>query len=421
MSDRVPEKPTFREAFAFWLKLGFISFGGPTGQIAIMHEEVVERRKWIVEHRFLHALNFCMLLPGPEAQQLATYIGWLLHGTKGGLAAGILFVLPSVFILWGLSYIYMAQGHVPWIAALFDGLKPAVLALVAAAVLRIGRKTLTHPILWLIAAGSLAAIAGLHSPFPLILCVAALVGLLARKQLPTPKGHGDGLHELDPLPARPWQRAAIILGVGLTLWWLPTLAMHLAGHDTLRDMGLFFSKAAMVTFGGAYAVLPYVGQQAVSHYGWLSAEQMMAGLGLAESTPGPMIMVLQYVGFVGAWQHPGDLPTLLAATLGAALTTWVTFAPCFLFIFLGAPYVERMRSIKAIHAAMTAITAAVVGVIANLGIWFAVHALQAESGAFRWDAALLTMVFFVGLWRFRWNTVAVVVSAAAIGVLLHAV
>jgi chromate transporter len=423
MENQPTVRPTFAEAFRFWLKLGFISFGGPTGQIAIMHTELVDRKKWIDEARFLHALNFCMLLPGPEAQQLATYIGWLLHGTRGGLVAGILFVLPSAFILWALSYIYMTHGTVPWIGAVFAGLQPAVMALVAFAVLRIGKKALKKPLLWAVAALAFAAIFFLHAPFPLIIAAAALVGFIARKHIPATAKHGDAkdlaTHEAAPVGAGHALRIVRILGIGLVLWWTPVFLAALAHHDTLRDMGLFFSKAAMVTFGGAYAVLPYVAQQAVENFAWLSPEQMMTGLGLAESTPGPLIMVLQYVGFVGAWQHPGTLAPLAAATLGAAITTWVTFVPCFIYIFLGAPYVERLRNVPALHAALTAITAAVVGVVLNLAVWFGWHVIKPDTGGTNWFALALAAVFFTGLWRWKWNTMLVVTAGAALGLARH--
>lgn len=423
MEQPVTVRPSFAEAFRFWLKLGFISFGGPTGQIAIMHAELVDRKKWIDEARFLHALNFCMLLPGPEAQQLATYIGWLLHGTRGGLVAGILFVLPSAFILWALSYMYMTCGSVPWIAALFAGLQPAVMALVAHAVLRIGKKALKKPLAWAIAALAFAAIFFLHAPFPLIIALAALIGFAAKKHLPATAKHGDATeliaHEAAPTGAGHALRVIRILGMGLVLWWTPVLAAALAHHRTLRDMGVFFSKAAMVTFGGAYAVLPYVAQQAVEHYSWLGPEQMMTGLGLAESTPGPLIMVLQYVGFVGAWQHPGALAPVIAATLGAAITTWVTFVPCFIYIFLGAPYIERLRNVASLHSALTAITAAVVGVVLNLALWFGWHVVRPDAGGTNWIALIAAAVFFIGLSRFKWNTIAVVMAGAALGLARH--
>jgi len=426
-----PRKPTFAEAFRFWLKLGFISFGGPTGQIAIMHTELVEKKRWISENRFLHALNFCMLLPGPEAQQLAIYIGWLLHRTWGGIAAGALFVLPSAFILWLLSYIYVAYGQVPWIAAIFYGLQPAVMAIVASAVLRIGSKALKNEIMWGVAALAFVAIFFFKVSFVIIILGAGVIGLVGGKWNPSKfalaKGHGKNgsssiLSDNDETPAhaRPsWKRAWRIVAVCLILWWLPILAVGIwQGWDgILFKEGLFFSKAAVVTFGGAYAVLPYVAQQAVSAYGWLSAPQMMAGLGLAETTPGPLIMVLQFVGFVGGWQHPGALSPLVAATLGAAITTWATFLPCFLFIFLGAPHIEQLRNAKALNAALSTITAAVVGVVLNLAVWFGIHALVPANQKFDWFALLTAILFFVGIQRFKWGIIPVIVSASVLGIL----
>jgi chromate transporter len=435
LASRVPDArphPTFAEAFRFWLKLGFISFGGPTGQIAIMHEELVERRRWISEARFLHALNYCMLLPGPEATQLATYIGWLLHRTRGGLAAGALFVLPSALLLWLLSFIYMTWGAVPWVAAVFYGLKPAVLALIAAAMLRIGGKTLKNSTLWTIAALAFAAIFILHVPFPVIVLGAALVGfagekiwrdkfVLASAHRPkeTPGSVLDD-HTTAPAHARPsLARAVKVLVVSLVLWFTPlaALAWWLGTDHALFREGVFFSKAALVTFGGAYAVLPYVAQQAVENYQWLTAAQMLDGLGLAETTPGPLIMVLQFVGFVGAWQHPGELPRLLSATLGAAITTWVTFVPCFLWIFLGAPHIETMRGNAKLTAALTAVTAAVVGVILNLAVTFGEQVLFPGLQRVEWFACAVALIAFAGLWRWKWNVIAVVFGAGAAGLI----
>src|SRR5690349_13634583 len=323
--------PTFAEAFRFWVKLGFISFGGPTGQIAIMQTELVEKRKWISQSRFLHALNYCMLLPGPEAQQLATYIGWLLHKTLGGIVAGAFFVIPSIFILWILSFVYAAYGNLTWVAAIFYGLKPAVMAIVAVAVIRIGRKALKNVVMWGIAALAFIAIFFFKWPFPVIILIAGLIGLLGgylwKDQFYVIKGHKDSSDNsvLDdetesPPHTRPsWSRAFKVTVIWLLLWIAPILTIGLwkGWNHTLFQEGLFFSKAAVVTFGGAYAVLPYVAQQALFHYGWLKPGQMMDGLGLAETTPGPLIMVLQFVGFMGAWQHPEGLPPLLAATIGA--------------------------------------------------------------------------------------------------------
>jgi chromate transporter len=426
-------KPSFAEAFRFWLKLGFISFGGPTGQLAIMHAELVEKKRWISERRFLHALNFCMLLPGPEAQQVAIYIGWLLHRTRGGIAAGALFVLPSAIILWVLSFVYMRFGEVPWIAAIFQGLQPAVMAIVAAAVLRIGGKALKNGLLWGIAILAFLAIFFLKVPFVLIIVSAGLVGWAGGRICPAKftlaKGHGTSvdsasvLDDEDAVHVRPTRgRALRILGVCVALWWLPILAAGLwqGWNGVLFQEGVFFSKAALVTFGGAYAVLPFVAQQAVSGYGWLAPAQMMAGLALAETTPGPLIMVLQFVGFVGAWQHPGGMDPLLAATLGAAITTWATFLPCFLFIFLGAPHIERLREAKALCAALSAITAAVVGVILNLAVWFGLHVVFPSPERFDGLALIAAIVFFVGIQRFKWNIIAVILCASALGILARA-
>lgn len=423
--------PSFGESFRFWLKLGFISFGGPAGQIAVMQNELVDRKKWIGQSRFLHALNFCMLLPGPEAAQLAIYIGWLLHKTWGGIVAGALFVIPSMFVLWALSYVYAAYGSIPWIAAIFYGLKPAVMAIVAVAVIRIGRKALKGPIMWCIAAAAFTGIFFLGIPFPAIILGAALVGFLANRAAPitlAAAGPGDGSEtrsvlsddEESPGHARPsWARAARISLVCLVLWWTPVFLAGLwQGWDhTLFKEGLFFSKAAVVTFGGAYAVLPYVAQQAVDKFGWLQTGQMMDGLGLAETTPGPLIMVLQFVGFMGGWNNPGLLSPLLAATLGALLTTWVTFVPCFLLVFLGAPHIEQLRGNRRLTAALSAVTAAVVGVILNLAVWFGLHALFPAGRALDWFALALSAIAFLGLLKWKWNVVAVVLGGGIAGLL----
>ena len=431
MPDARPH-PTFAEAFRFWLKLGCISFGGPTGQIAIMHEELVVRRRWISDARFMHALNYCMLLPGPEATQLATYIGWLLHRTRGGIVAGVLFVLPSAVILWLLSLVYVTWGTVPWVAAIFYGLKPAVLGLIAAAVVRIGGKALKNSVLWTLAALAFAAIYFLHVPFPAIVFGAALIGLVGEKMwrgkfamAPAHAVSSSDASVLDdtsePLAhARPsLARGIRVTLVSLVLWFTPVLALGLwlgVDHTLFRE-GIFFSKAAMVTFGGAYAVLPYVAQQAVENHQWLTAPQMLDGLGLAETTPGPLIMVLQFVGFVGAWQHPGELPRLWSATLGAFITTWTTFVPCFLWIFLGAPHIETLRGNLKLTAALSAVTAAVVGVILNLAVTFGTHVLFPPQAGADWFAAVLALVAFVGLWRWKWNVIAVVLGAGGAGLL----
>jgi chromate transporter len=420
--------PSFREAFLFWLKLGFISFGGPSGQIAMMHTELVDKKKWISNERFLHALNFCMLLPGPEAQQLAIYIGWLLHKTRGGVVAGALFVVPSIFILWTLSYVYVAFGHLAWIAAIFYGLKPAVLAIVAAAVIRIGHRALGSAVMWVIAAAAFIAIFFFHAPFPLIVITAAALGFLGERFsarfIPaievTNTESISGREDKLSTPARPTLgRGLRIGGIFISLWWLPIALAGIflgTGHTIFRE-GIFFSKAALVTFGGAYAVLPYVSQQAVENYHWLSPGQMLDGLGLAETTPGPLIMVLQFVGFLGAWNQPGDLPPLVAATLGALITTWTTFVPCFLWILLGAPYVERLRGIKSLSSALATVTAAVVGVILNLALWFGLHVIFPRNGNVDWFAFVVCAVAFIGMLRWKWNIVPVVLGSGLLGLI----
>jgi chromate transporter len=424
-------RPTFREALGFWLKLGFISFGGPAGQIAIMHEELVERRRWIGENRFLHALNFCMLLPGPEATQLATYCGWLLHRTWGGIAAGVLFVLPSALLLWLLSYVYVAYGQVPWLAAAFYGLKPAVTAVVAAAVLRIGKKALKNEVLWALAAAAFIALFFLQVPFPAIVGGALVLGFLGAKQWPAkfaatphgPSGAAKGTSVIDDSHvAAPHTRPSIgrslrVIAVLLAIWWTPVIAVGLwqGWNGTLAQEGIFFSKAAMVTFGGAYAVLPYVGQQAVETHAWLTAPQMLDGLGLAETTPGPLIMVVQFVGFLGGWNHPGGLSPLTAATLGAAITTWTTFVPCFLWIFLAAPYLEQMRANPALGGALTAVTAAIVGVVLNLAVWFGWQVFQPRAGVIDWFAIALALAAFMGLQKFKNGMIPILFACALAG------
>jgi chromate transporter len=424
--QRPQTAPSFAEAFRFWLKLGFISFGGPSGQIAMMHAELVEKKRWIDNSRFLHALNFCMLLPGPEAQQLAIYIGWLWHKTRGGIVAGALFVIPSIFILWALSYVYVAYGHVPSIAAIFYGLKPAVLAIVAAAVIRIGRKALKNFVMWTIAAAAFVAIYFFHVPFPVIVVAAAVIGLLGGKTLPQ-YFRSENARSVDVAPTgkaadlvKPSVRRTLKVSlIWIVVWATPlTLAGIFLGtdHSIFRE-GIFFSKAAVVTFGGAYAVLPYVSQQAVEHYHWLTAPQMLDGLGLAETTPGPLIMVLQFVGFLGAWNQPGHLPPLLAATLGALITTWTTFVPCFLWIFLGAPYIEKLRGNESLTSALSTVTAAVVGVILNLAVWFGLHVIFPRSGNVDWFAVVVCAVAFVGMLRWKWNIVPVVLGSGLLGLI----
>lgn len=399
-----------------------------------MQTELVERRRWISQARFLHALNFCMLLPGPEAQQLAIYCGWLLHKTWGGIVAGALFVIPSMFVLWGLSFVYAAYGNVPWIAAIFYGLKPAVLAIVAFAVIRIGRKALRNPVMWSIAAASFAGIFLLKVPFPVIVLSAGIIGFVGGKLSPAVFSGGEGrstikgereLSVLDddgetPEHAKPSLNTAIrVCLIWGLLWWSPILALGFwRGWDhTLFQEGLFFAKAAMVTFGGAYAVLPYVAQQAVEHYHWLAPGQMMDGLGLAETTPGPLIMVLQFVGFMGGWSRPMGLSPLLAATLGAFITTWATFVPCFLWIFLGGPHIEQLRGNRSITSTLSTVTAAVVGVILNLAVWFGLHVLFPQGKMIDWFALTLGLVAFFGMFKLKWNVVPVVLGSGAAGLI----
>jgi chromate transporter len=404
----------------YWFKLGFISFGGPAGQIAMMHKEVVENKKWMPEGHFLHALNFCMLLPGPEAQQLATYIGWQLHGTRGALAAGILFVLPSVFILWGLSWTYAALGSIPSVAALFFGLKPAVAAIVAEAVIRIGKKSLKNKALVVLAALSFIAIYFLNTPFPLIVLSAGIIGYVLNSRLTgaTPPASNNA-DDTKAVVSNGWLRALKITVFGLLLWFLPVIVLGLlrGWDDILVDIGILFSKAAIVTFGGAYAVLGYISQQAVSFYGWLLPEQMMDGLGLAETTPGPLIMVNQFVAYVAAYTHAPGLTPALAGAIAGLLATWVTFTPSMLWIFIGAPYIESLRRNTKLASALAAITAAVVGVVLNLAVNFTRHTLIPDTGGFEWYALVAAVVAFVGLTRFKWNMIPVIIASALAGLI----
>ena len=418
--------PSFGEALRFWLKLGFVSFGGPSGQIAMMHTELVEKKRWIDNARFLHALNFCMLLPGPEAQQLAIYIGWLLHKTRGGIVAGAFFVIPSIFILWALSYVYVAFGNIPWIAAIFYGLKPAVLAIVAAAVIRIGGKALKNAVMWSLALAAFVAIYFFRVPFPLIIISAGILGLVGSRILPQ-YFRGEVAQPLDVdlasktgRRAKPmWLHALKISTTWIVIWALPLAlaGIFLGTQHTIFREGIFFSKAAVVTFGGAYAVLPYVSQQAVEHYHWLTAPQMLDGLGLAETTPGPLIMVLQFVGFLGAWNHPGNLPPLVSATLGALVTTWTTFVPCFLWVFLGAPYIEKLRDVKLLTAALSTVTAAVVGVILNLAVWFGLHVIFPGNEKVDWFALGLCAIAFVAMLRYKIDIIPVVLASGLLGLI----
>ena len=401
--------PSFREAVRFWLKLGCIGFGGPAGQVAIMHRELVERRRWIAEADFSKALDFCMLLPGPEAQQLATWLGWRLHGTKGGVAAGSLFVLPAAFLLLGLSWLYMAGGHLPWLADVFRGLAAAVVALVFEAVPRLGRRALKNSLHWVLAATAFLAIQFFNTPFVAILAVAAFAGWMSKCS------HSPA--SIEKPSAQAWRRTLVTAGICLVLWWTPILgvASWLGWESTPARMGLFFSQAAVVTFGGAYAVLPYVAQQAVETQGWLTSAQMMSGLALAETTPGPLIMVLQFVGFVGGWQNPGSLTPAAAAVLCAALTTWVTFMPSFLFILTGGPHVEKFSAQPWLSGALSGITAAVLGVVLNLAVDFTRHALWPSGGGIDWFVGVLAVVAFVALQRFPSGLLPVIVFCGLAG------
>jgi chromate transporter len=431
------------ESLRYWARLGFINFGGPAGQIAIMHDELVDRKQWISNNRFLHALNYCMLLPGPEAQQLAIYIGWLLNGALGGVAAGILFVLPAFFLILGLSWTYAVHGDIGWIAAIFYGLQAAVIALVASAVVRVGFRALGNPLLAVIAAAAFVAIFLLDVAFPLIVIGAALIGLVGsrfsphwfsrREQGGSSPGHsilGDEVER--PSGDASWPRTARVLAIGLAIWWGPLLAIVLArgADDTLGREAIFFSQAAMVTFGGAYAVLAYINQAAVQDFGWLEPGQMVTGLGLAESTPGPLIMVTEFVGFLAAYRFPGGLDPVLAGTLGASITVWATFAPCFLWIFLGAPYIERLYGNRALDGALSAVTAAVVGVILNLALTFGIAALfdsvrqgtvagmtfpLPEVDSLDGFALVLAVAGFIALWRFRANVLWIIGGSALAG------
>jgi chromate transporter len=374
----------FPEALRVWLKVGCLGFGGPAGQIALMHRILVDEKKWIDEPRYLHALNFCMLLPGPEAQKLATYVGWLLHGVRGGLAAGILFVLPGAFVMLAVSLLYVLGRGVPVIEGALYGIKAAVLVIVVEALIRIGRRGLKTHLLIGVAAGAFIGIFFLDLPFPLIVALAAVIGFYFAPSKAVPAA--------DRQPGR-WRQAATATMVGLALWWAPVaLAVMLLGTGhVFADIGIFFSKLAVVSFGGAYALMAYMAQQAVENYGWMSAPEMVDGLGLAETLPGPLIKVTQFVGFLAAWRSPEPFSPVMSAILGSALTTWVTFVPPMLMIFAGAPFVEQLRSSQRLSGALNAVTAAVVGVILNLTVWFVLHVLFAEvtemrAGPVRWYA-----------------------------------
>ncbi|MET3180188.1 UNVERIFIED_ORG: chromate transporter [Variovorax guangxiensis] len=433
-----PVPVSFWQAFGYWLKLGFISFGGPAGQIALMHQELVERRRWISEKRFLHALNYCMLLPGPEAQQLATYIGWLMHRTWGGIAAGVLFVLPSLFILIALSWVYMAYGQVPAVAGLLYGVKPAVTAIVLFAAWRIGSRVLKNAWLWAIAAAAFVAIFALQVPFPLIVLAAAAIGYFGSRVAPqrfAPGGGGHGaagaaaigpalIDDDTPTPAHArfgWGRFWRVLGVFLALWLgaMGALVALYGWHGTLTQMGWFFTKAALMTFGGAYAVLPYVFQGAVDHYGWLGATQMIDGLALGETTPGPLIMVVSFVGFVGGWNQAlfGAHSLFVAGAVAATVVSFFTFLPSFLFILLGGPFIESTHGNLKLTAPLTAITAAVVGVIVNLAVFFAWHVLwpKGAGGGFDAASAAIGLIAAVALFRFKAGVIPVVLGSALLG------
>jgi chromate transporter len=437
--EQAPGPVSFWQAFAFWLKLGWVSFGGPAGQIAIMHTELVERRRWISEKRFLHALNYCMLLPGPEAQQLATYMGWLMHRTWGGVVAGALFVLPSLFILVALSWVYMAWGDLAWVAGMFGAIKPAVTAIVLQAAHRMGSRVLKNKALWGIAAASFLAIFALQLPFPLIVLGAALLGYAGSRLAPalfsSAGGHGGAAmhygpaliddHTPPPEHARfRWGRMVTVVLLGALLWALPmgALIWGLGWDHTYTQMCWFFTKAALLTFGGAYAVLPYVYQGAVSHYGWLTPAQMIDGLALGESTPGPLIMVVAFVAFVGGYAHAvlGPEHVLLAGAIAAGLVTWFTFLPSFIFILAGAPLVESTHKAVAFTAPLTGITAAVVGVMLALALFFAYHVLWPQGFAGRFDtvAAGIALAAAIALIRYQRKVIHVIAASAGVGVLL---
>ncbi|WP_415926424.1 chromate efflux transporter [Neorhizobium phenanthreniclasticum] len=436
------------EAFKVWLRVAALSFGGPAGQIAVMHRIVVDEKKWVGEGRFLHALNYCMLLPGPEAQQLAVYLGWLLHRTAGGLVAGILFILPGFMSILALSYIYVLYGDVTAVAGLFFGLKAAVLAIVLQAVIRIGSRALKGPAMVVIAAAAFIAIFAFRIPFPLIILVAGFVGYVGARAgsllfaasadhksaggkilLDADSALGEGM----PAHARPNLQWSLRVSVVLLLLWLAPVALlyvTLGPDNVFTQIGVFFSKMAVVTFGGAYAVLAYVAQEAVQNYQWLRPGEMLDGLGMAETTPGPLIMVLQFVGFMGAYRDAGGLGPLQAATIGAVLATWVTFVPCFLWIFLGAPFIERLRGNAAISGGMAAITAAVVGVILNLAIWFGLHVLFSEVNVVRagplwierpvlssidWASLTLTLLAVFAIFRLKMSVMTVLLGSAVLG------
>jgi chromate transporter len=431
-------RPSFGEAFKVWLKIGCINFGGPAGQIAMMHRILVDEKKWVDEPRFLHALNFCMLLPGPEAQQLATYVGWLLHGVRGGLAAGILFVIPGALVMLGLSFLYALGRGVPLIDGALFGIKAAVVVIVVEALIRIGRRSLKTPLLMTLAGLAFLGIFFFALPFPLIVAAAALIGFLVARKNPALLGLSNEAPELSKPAANRWRQAAIASAAGLALWWAPVLLtlLLLGPTHVLVSIGVFFSKLAVVTFGGAYAVLAYMAQEVVQSYGWLTAPEMVDGLGLAETTPGPLILVTQFVGFLAAFRNAPPFSPITAGLLGAAMTTWVTFVPSLLWIFAGAPFIEELRGNRRLAGALAAITAAVVGVILNLSVWFALHVLfgQVEErhlGVLRWFAfdplaldlktASLAVIAAVMAFRMHRSLIEVIAVMAVLGVAVRLV
>ena len=448
MTSNNPETSTnvsFREAFRFWLQLGLVSFGGPAGQIAIMHRELVEKRRWISEKRFLHALNFCMLLPGPEAQQLATYLGWLMHRTGGGVVAGTLFVLPSLVLLVVLSWVYMAFGQQPIVAGIFYGIKPAVAAIVLHALHRIASKSLGNPLLapvpWTLAAMSFIAVWALNVPFPWVVLTALLLGVVLSRVAPGALGKSSGhtskagvahvaslIDDDTPTPAHArfkLSRLVLVLLAGAVLWLLPMalLLVNYGWHGTVTQIGWFFTKAALLTFGGAYAVLPYVNQAAVEHYQWLTTAQMMDGLALGETTPGPLIIIVAFVGFVASWGKAvmGPEALFLGAALGACVATWFTFLPSFIFILAGGPWIESTRGNLKLTAPLAAVTAAVVGVIANLALFFIVAVARplGAGGSMDWVAISLVAVAGFVLWRLKWGVIQVITVLAGLGLALR--
>lgn len=455
MSTQIEKSPSgvsFRDAFWVWVRVAIYSFGGPAGQMAVMYKILVEEKRWISEDRFLHALNFTMLLPGPEAQQLATYMGWLMHSTRGGLVAGILFILPGFVSILGLSILYAGFQDVNFVQALFFGLKPAVMAVVIEAVFRIGRRALKGKIMVVIAVIAFIAIFFFNVPFPIIVLLAGVIGLIGGKYwlktfdvirpsniatITQDESVSFAISDQTFAHIQPsGKRAVRVLVISLLLWFTPILVLLFVygGEDIFVNIGLFFSKTAVVTFGGAYSVLAYIAQQAVDVYGWLQPGQMLDGLGMAETTPGPLVQVVQFVGFMAAYKNSGALSPMMAGVLGSILTTWVTFVPCFLWIFFGAPYIERLRGNKALTTALSAITASVVGVILNLAVWFSLQTVFAEVNQFNFgslrflipvwstiDIASLSIAVaaFIALFRFKTGMITTLASSAAVGLIYY--